>query len=120
MDDVRISLQKVIGPTIEKLVDDIAAVLSNGLMEMAKVKPAPGYTKIEVHSVEKKRPDKPAGKKPTARLPLTDEQMRCKFTDKHGNRCKTRSRGPRYHFLCAYHSKPEDKPVAKKTSKKKK
>jgi hypothetical protein len=45
--------------------------------------------------------------------PRTDEQMRCKFSE-NGHRCKERSRGPRFHFLCAEHSKKPAKKPAKK------
>jgi hypothetical protein len=36
-----------------------------------------------------------------------DESMRCRHTDAGGNRCKERSRGPRFHFLCKKHEKAE-------------
>ena len=46
-----------------------------------------------------KKPIKPK----SAKFKRSDASMRCKFTDKSGHRCTERSKGPRFHFLCAKH-----------------
>lgn len=53
-------------------------------------------------------PKKPALKK-------SQEQMRCRFSDKSGHRCKKPSKGPRFHFLCPDH---RSQSAPKKRSKK--
>jgi hypothetical protein len=39
----------------------------------------------------------------SAKFKKSDAAMRCRFTDKQSHRCKERSGGPRFHFLCAKH-----------------
>jgi hypothetical protein len=49
----------------------------------------------------------------------SDGAMRCKFVSADGKRCKERSRGPRFHYLCKTHetkAKPA-KPVKVKPAK---
>lgn len=38
-----------------------------------------------------------------AKKPKDEEQMRCRFSDGNGHRCKSRSKGPRFKYLCEKH-----------------
>ena len=63
-------------------------------------------------AINKGSPSTKKQQKSVAKQKMSDERMRCVFRDSSGHRCKERSRGPRFHYLCEKHkgTKVQSKP----------
>lgn len=91
------TLEQIISKHVDNLVNDVKAHLGEKVSAAIQ-----GSQTAFVRSVTKGPKTK-----------RTAEQMRCRFTE-NGHRCKERSRGPRFHFLCTKHAEKSAKKPAKK------
>ena len=91
---LRKEIKDIVGPMVEDLIDDILAAVAERVQDIAK--------------------NSPTKAKPKAKTaPKSEEDMRCRFSDKSRHRCTARSRGPRFKFMCEAHAESAKKPAAK-------
>jgi hypothetical protein len=99
----------------EKKLQELVNEFTNNLIKLvlsrvtsAIVEPFPlrengvGYVHIPTPPPPTKTLKKPIKPK-SVKFKKSDDEMRCRFADKQGHRCKERSQGPRFHFLCKKH-----------------
>lgn len=79
----------------DKLKKTISYIVDRAVMDILQA------VKMELLDAVAEEVEKPKVAKP--KKAMNEDRMRCRFSDDNGHRCKNRSKGPRFKYLCEKH-----------------
>lgn len=108
---MRSEIEKVIKDNLAGVTAALAEAMTDAVAQALKAALDKNGTAPKAKAATKAKTATPAKVKTEKATERKERDMRCRYTDSEGKRCRKRSKGPRFRFLCAEHI--EAKPAAK-------